>query len=569
MRYTLDSMLPIGAFEHCGNRHIKLYGGGGSWNPVTIVEDAVTSVGDAVAPVVEGISDAGVAIDEGVNDAVPGGWATVGVVAAAIAAPYLAPELFALGEGALATEGAAGLTGGGAFVPAAGSGASFIIPEGVAYTAGAAGAGGAGGALTTGEILGSGGFTAAEGSGASFAIPEGAAYGAGGTGALAGPTYGELGYTGLAEGAAGPTYGELGYTGLNNAEAIAAANAAAAPGAGLMGPTYGELGYTGVPEGGMGPTYAEMGYTGLNNAEAIAAADAAAKTGLTAGEVFDAANKARRAYNLINNLTAGQTGSRALLRPSTGLPQGVQQDSSSQAGGSVVGALPGNLKETSLAAAPVMQGTNMNINQLKQLYPQLSTVDPRIVQMLTGKSSNVPNYFNYGSEQSGSTGLSAQGQGGLPSPGSPGYPSIAADRTSGQSALAGTTPTGPFDALSSAGLRALNTGALPGMTSYGLKDGGSPEHQEGEHIPEFITGKTGHFVEGRGDGQSDDIPAMLADGEYVFDADTVASLGNGSSKAGALQLDKMRQAIRKHKRAASHDKIPPKAKSPLEYLKGK
>jgi hypothetical protein len=62
---------------------------------------------------------------------------------------------------------------------------------------------------------------------------------------------------------------------------------------------------------------------------------------------------------------------------------------------------------------------------------------------------------------------------------------------------------------------------------------------------------------------------MLADGEYVFDADTVAALGNGSSKAGALQLDNMRKAIRKHKRSASHDKIPPKAKSPLEYLKGR
>jgi hypothetical protein len=88
------------------------------------------------------------------------------------------------------------------------------------------------------------------------------------------------------------------------------------------------------------------------------------------------------------------------------------------------------------------------------------------------------------------------------------------------------------------------------------------------HVPEFITGKTGFYVEGEGDGQSDSIPAMLADGEYVFDADTVAALGNGSNKAGALVLDKMRRNIRKHKRAASHTNIPPKAKSPLEYLKG-
>jgi hypothetical protein len=79
--------------------------------------------------------------------------------------------------------------------------------------------------------------------------------------------------------------------------------------------------------------------------------------------------------------------------------------------------------------------------------------------------------------------------------------------------------------------------------------------------------KRGFAVTGPGTGQSDDIPTMLADGEYVFDADTVAALGDGSSKAGAEALDKMREAIRAHKRSAPVDKIPPKAKSPLEYLK--
>ena len=76
------------------------------------------------------------------------------------------------------------------------------------------------------------------------------------------------------------------------------------------------------------------------------------------------------------------------------------------------------------------------------------------------------------------------------------------------------------------------------------------------------------YVEGEGDGQSDDIPAMLADGEYVIDAETVAQLGNGSNKAGAKVLDQFRQNIRAHKRGAPHDKIPPKAKSALAYLKG-
>lgn len=57
----------------------------------------------------------------------------------------------------------------------------------------------------------------------------------------------------------------------------------------------------------------------------------------------------------------------------------------------------------------------------------------------------------------------------------------------------------------------------------------------------------------------------------IFDADTVAALGDGSTKAGAAALDKMREEIRKHKRSAPVDKIPPKARSPLDYLarKGK
>jgi hypothetical protein len=80
--------------------------------------------------------------------------------------------------------------------------------------------------------------------------------------------------------------------------------------------------------------------------------------------------------------------------------------------------------------------------------------------------------------------------------------------------------------------------------------------------------REGAYVQGEGDGQSDDIPAMLADGEYVIDAETVAQLGNGSNKAGAKMLDDFRENIREHKRSAPTHKIPPKSKSPLAYLKG-
>jgi hypothetical protein len=69
-------------------------------------------------------------------------------------------------------------------------------------------------------------------------------------------------------------------------------------------------------------------------------------------------------------------------------------------------------------------------------------------------------------------------------------------------------------------------------------------------------------------GQDDVIPVAAAGGEYVFDADTVSALGDGNTDAGAKVLDGMRQQVRKHKRSAPADKIPPKAKSPLAYLAG-
>lgn len=154
----------------------------------------------------------------------------------------------------------------------------------------------------------------------------------------------------------------------------------------------------------------------------------------------------------------------------------------------------------------------------------------------------------------------------------------------------------------------------------GLASGGLPKkyHEAAPkgHNPEFITGLTGYYACGGGTGQSDDIKAMLHDGDYVMDADVVAALGDGSSKAGkqvlegflkqvphkdnaggkpvpaniadgeyvfpagfvtalgggdnkagAKILDGLREKLREHKRSAPTSKIPPKAKSPLDYIK--
>lgn len=76
-------------------------------------------------------------------------------------------------------------------------------------------------------------------------------------------------------------------------------------------------------------------------------------------------------------------------------------------------------------------------------------------------------------------------------------------------------------------------------------------------------------IGGGADGRSDDVNAVLSDGEYVFDSESVAMLGNGSSKAGAAKLDQMRSKLRQHKgQALANGKISPDAKSPLAYLKG-
>ena len=107
----------------------------------------------------------------------------------------------------------------------------------------------------------------------------------------------------------------------------------------------------------------------------------------------------------------------------------------------------------------------------------------------------------------------------------------------------------------------------PSQMLQGMAQGGLPTQTNQPMTEGRNDYRAGSRVTGAGDGQSDDIPAMLADGEFVIDADTVAQLGNGSTKAGSDLLDKFREEIRAHKRSAPINKIPPPSKSPLAYLK--
>lgn len=116
--------LPSGAFEHIGDRKIKPQGGGG--NPLDTVSEvlgtdgggggilgAVEDVGQAIGGAVEDVGQAvggGLEeVDKFVNRELPGGWITPAAVAAAVAAPYLAPALAEGAAAASAAEAAAAL----------------------------------------------------------------------------------------------------------------------------------------------------------------------------------------------------------------------------------------------------------------------------------------------------------------------------------------------------------------------------------------------------------------------------------------------------------------------------
>lgn len=108
-------------------------------------------------------------------------------------------------------------------------------------------------------------------------------------------------------------------------------------------------------------------------------------------------------------------------------------------------------------------------------------------------------------------------------------------------------------------LQYLSAGGVPQPQVHARKAvyqsaGGMP-------TPHYISAGTG------AGGREDNIPARLSENEYVWDAETVALLGDGNPDAGAKKLDAMREAVRRKKgRALAKGKISPDAGNPLEYL---
>lgn len=95
-----------------------------------------------------------------------------------------------------------------------------------------------------------------------------------------------------------------------------------------------------------------------------------------------------------------------------------------------------------------------------------------------------------------------------------------------------------------------NVPSTPATPAPAMKDGGEAEFDDSieGHLAAYYS-NGGHAgpgpVKGIGSGQEDKIPAWLSDGEYVWSAQDVADLGDGSSNEGVRRLDKMRQMVRK------------------------
>jgi hypothetical protein len=643
MRYNLESTLPINAFSPRGGRGpfsygMTLEGGGGGGGIISAITDPISSVlgtdggGGGILGAVEdvgkSISQVGVEIDKGVNNAVPGGWVTVGTVALMVAAPYAAPYLGAeLAAGSVAAEftaaemakqaaiaaarGAAmnataqvittgnvnpdqvvkaGITGGvtGGLGSTLGAyGANPIVAGGLSGTAGGAlnaamnnrdigtgaltgGIGGAVGGATTmaSRGLGLDPYSAGALRGATSGMTQAAMNDKSiGTGALSGALVGGASAAGnqlgnylqneatdvrgdtLITNKSGNTLlGQVmgGVAGAETREMLDPSNPAqqiqrvprtmmaGAPrvaqqagvlsnplSAGTSSPSQvsgfmPRMSPTGVPIYGNQNSSSNLsGATGLPTIASITdnKSDVSLPGG-TAGIPFASSPNANTGYT-------------SNLFPSSGL----------NASG-----LPAPLQAGVLESAGVPEQTQVQMQQLQQISPQLANLNPQLFSQLT---QNMPRVKDGGH-------IKGYAGGGILeyiSPYDRMIASLAPMAEPKNSRVPYGNPTGQY-------MRPIDRTHF--VTS--MADGGEA------HIPEFVTGSTGHYVKGKGDGQSDDIPAMLADGEYVFDADTVAALGNGSSDAGAKLLDHFRETLREHKRSAPSDKIPHKA-NPLAYMK--
>jgi hypothetical protein len=520
-------------------------------NPVNTALDTAKDVNDTVN---NALDQAGTGLDQTVRENVPGGWVTVGVIAATVAT-----------AGALGAFDAAAVAGSEA---GAGAGA---VGEGVGAGAGAVGEGAGAVGADVGASAGAvgadvGAQTAAQTALDDLVAQQSALY----------PTQ-TAAQTALdnlvaQQSALYPAIGD---------NIISLPSIASGAGKGMLTnalvntlsgrPITAQGLITSGLAGGVGGGVADL--TGSNFIGSLGAVGTNALLNKSLSPTTLASAIPNIGAGILNSGSqAGTTGGTS--GGTTGGTAGGALSSASNPSGNINAVQPTSISTgTGLQTGSLLKNTKI-LQDLKNMYPQLNQVNPQLLAQLGYPvEGNLPTAESQQPQQSQQTQqtLSPEEQNANM------YKTILANQES--------EPT------------------------FKMKSGG--------HVPEFITGHTGHYASGSGDGQSDDIKALLNEGDYVIDAESVAQLGNGSSKAGrealddfrssvphsqhlasggkipamiadgeyvlpssfvsalghgdgdkgAKALDKMRHALREHKRSAPLNKIPPPSKSPLEYLR--
>ena len=492
-------------------------GGGGG--------DVFQSIGDTLASIDPGpaIGDVGASIDQAVNNISPMGWA----LPAALAAAYFTAgsSLAAAGEAAATEAGtaayseaiAAGVSEAEA-TAAANAAAESSLASSAAPAGGTGLTGGTGG--STGILTGgtTSGITIPGGAGIAVdpAIAAGSGAGIEGAGAVGAGTVGSITApatgSGAIPGAGATTLPGGGLTGALPAGTIV--------GDGTAGTTFGQL-YNAAGPGqfaldifGNAVPYSSVGLGGI-----------APETGLSLSDL----NNARKAAQLANSLLSssgsgsgsGSTSSKQFLSPTSGTST-LGDVANASSSSSAYGSPKGTFVHGQQVAIPGMLSDYLP-TQANTPTPNVTPLDLQLIQ------------------QAKTGGIIHKASGGdLP---------MHEVRMRGKQ----FTTYQPHSGLS----------LVPHLASGGAIPEG--------HNPTFfsqggLNSMENTYVKGDGDGTSDSVAAMLANGEFVIPADIVSKLGNGSNDAGAEVLDNFLVTIREHAQKHDPKDLPPKSKGALAYL---
>jgi len=135
----------------------------------------------------------------------------------------------------------------------------------------------------------------------------------------------------------------------------------------------------------------------------------------------------------------------------------------------------------------------------------------------------------------------------------------------------GTVATGGIRDLYGSSDNQVQAQAPISTDGYGLGRLSNLSNEQAMTTAQTLGYADGGYLNGKGDGMSDSIPATiegkqparLADGEFVIPADVVSHLGNGSSKAGSKRLYAMLDKVR---HARTGNKKQGKEINPNKYM---